>query len=842
MLQTNRLISTRRTHSSLMASHGSTSSSSSEDDEVLVVKSSRELSNKAKSVGSVSAGAKPQATEPKRLHASKLFEIVEVIKTNTRLKCIVDKCGLVMWHSHAKEHIKSKHPARLAEYEAGVRGSATAAGGKISFPKASEMPPDPNIGTAENLLKQIAFFLIHCRLALRIIEMPVFRNLVITAINFGYRNGGLRDFKFPSRKTFVENVVEGPEGIVVGSVDVAHKRLEDCCQTYGASLLFDGAKDACGRGVEVFMMQTGGAQALLMSGLPGEGESKDAAWMGRMVKGIIGGRLDFDTMTFLADAEVEDQEGGGDDNADDAEAGSASKGNKKQKKTMSSSPLKRLFELTPHVFAVGGDNASAPVRAARDLEEELGTLPFGCVAHAFSRTFQHVCEIEVLDTNVLKKANKVVDLFLSRHVPRELLRTKCDKSLYRLIPTRFISAVLVCERLLELRPVLENVVDSVPFDTFRKSTATERAAREQCTAVKEIVHDVQFWRWLEFFVKMSIGFVVAVRCMDGAKAGSVCLVYKIWSLLAGTVTAVFRDEPNRAMASEELLAEIGRKIDKAWKKFHFKVYAAGYVLNPHFRDELSNMLREDPLVGRALLRETEDCITSVYRRFDVRGCPRKEVLEKGGSEIEEIRARVNRELEHYSRMRDSFGADLFVDKQLKRSPADWWDFIAPPGTILRQAAMRITSLSPSTTPVERLHKVFKSQRTKARNRLGYARALGLNFVSAELCMSGSAHAGQSQADWGHLSHFRERFVALSADDRSFLDDMQAQAVASQQERQELEDEEQIATVEQLAEGAANLNLGGESEQEGAISAEPEEGAPLDAISTEVVPTHLFFSF
>jgi len=89
-----------------------------------------------------------------------------------------------------------------------------------------------------------------------------------------------------------------------------------------------------------------------------------------------------------------------------------------------------------------------------------------------------VCEIKEIKDNVIDKMNLVVDLFLARSHVREMLRTHNGKSVHRLIPTRFLSAVIVAERLLELRTSLALVADSAAYKTFTDSAKAD--VKTQC--------------------------------------------------------------------------------------------------------------------------------------------------------------------------------------------------------------------------------------------------------------------------------------------------------------------------------------------------------------------------
>jgi len=144
--------------------------------------------------------------------------------------------------------------------------------------------------------------------------------------------------------------------------------------------------------------------------------------------------------------------------------------------------------------------------------------------------------------------------------------------------------------------------------------------------------------------------------------------------------------------------------------------------------------------------ETIACCISVCRRFNDQGQPRANVIPEDDDLLVECREQLEEELQHYfNLLGDGFvNAEAFSEAKCKALPFSWWDRNCQtqhaeklredkisPYVLLKMCAMKITTLSPSTTPVERIHKVHKSQRTKLRNRLGYARALGLNFIATD---------------------------------------------------------------------------------------------------------------
>jgi hypothetical protein len=132
-------------------------------------------------------------------------------------------------------------------------------------------------------------------------------------------------------------------------------------------------------------------------------------------------------------------------------------------------------------------------------------------------------------------------------------------------------------------------------------------------------------------------------------------------------------------------------------------------------------------------RCSTDTLYQVCRRFDKTGAPRAVLLTTEEGKF--LRAQLKKELMLYLNNQAPFHDGLYAG--LDVAPADWWRQNAPnmdeDGNLMliRMAAVKIVSLAPESTENEKLHQIFKLTRTKTRNRLGYTRALGLNFINWE---------------------------------------------------------------------------------------------------------------
>lgn len=750
-------------------------------------------------------------------------------KNNIRFRCQTEGCEWEGAQSHLEQHVRSKHSSNLQKYL-----ESTGKGTKLSvLPFEKKQPPTKAElelqrkyeGTVGNLEKALARFLVLRRLPLEVANSPELNDLIRIALNLGetldtpQRNA----YTIPSRNTMINRIIEGRNGILADSIDEAYKFLKVITQDSSPSIIYDGAKDAAGRSVELFCLQAANKVVLLWTGLAGD-QSKSHEWTHRCLKGILEGDMDFELM----DVKSEEAPNLASTNTEENVAENDSAPRKKLK-TQLIPELSRLFDFTNLVVAVGGDNASVPLLAAKKLSATHGVLYFGCVAHAFSRCFEHVCNIPAIRDSVVKKISTVTDIFLSHYVPRELLRKfSSGKSVYRIVPTRFITVFLAAKRLLDMKSSVMEVVGEVAFRDFLKSNSVTASVRTQGYEVIAIVNDAEFWKCLEFLLKLSVGFVVAVRCFDGALQGSVCLVYQFWSTLSHTVAKVFKDEAKNfaSFATRELYEDIKKVILADWTKFLYPVYSAAYFLCPYFIEQVRYYQQHYPEWYKTLLKQTLDCCCTVFRRFSLDGSLRTHVLSPTDPLVIETQAKFKAELSDYVKMRGNFAIDSFSIESLK-APNEWWieeGFKSP----LRCIAAKIVSISPSTAPVERYHKLTKSIRTKSRNSIGYARALGLNFICAENLMKDCKDVAFS---WNELQNYKARFASLSRPEEEYLEELakeQSQEVTAVQER----NDDMILTLEEVVDEQLRQNAGGDDSKEVGIEGD-DAGSPPDEAETSI---------
>jgi len=147
------------------------------------------------------------------------------------------------------------------------------------------------------------------------------------------------------------------------------------------------------------------------------------------------------------------------------------------------------------------------------------------------------------------------------------------------------------------------------------------------------------------------------------------------------------------------------------------------------------------------------------------------------------------------------------------NPQRFWSLEAPP-SCLNQYAARIVALDPSSSDAERVHKIFKSNRTKQRNAMGYVRNQELSFGKNELTREAHLASGtQAGMSWKELIRFHDNFFAVSDIEEENLE--------------RLEKTWASAAAEEAAKEAAELSLSNVTVQAVSVGNVAVQGAGLE---------------
>lgn len=187
--------------------------------------------------------------------------------------------------------------------------------------------------------------------------------------------------------------------------------------------------------------------------------------------------------------------------------------------------------------------------------------------------------------------------------------------------------------------------------------------RDRAKEVTSILEDDLHWEMVDFLLDLGRGFVTGVRLFDGAKSGSVCVVYKMWSLLACSMSSAFEKSWGKGFVTNDLYQRVQDQINRDWAKFHYDIFAAGFFGNPQLRSEVLEMRLKENDEYAELRKQTIKVGATMLRRFafEVGVDLREEILAEDDERLVTLLAIFEDELDDYLLGEAKFG-DVTIDK------------------------------------------------------------------------------------------------------------------------------------------------------------------------------------
>jgi len=725
-------------------------------------------------------------------------------------------------HARAIALFPFRKSSKLARIEQ-LTARSTALGGGApgsssgSAPRQSslrEFARKPTDTTESDVLLELAAFMVRAHVAPNALQL--FGPVLNAAASFGARTQHIQ-VNLPSRKTFMEEVVEGTDGLLGKVVDDATRsdgEFMSKAKRLGAVMQFDSQRDINGRDlVPVVVSSPGGRH--LVSVLASAG-SKTAAWYTEQLTRIIKG-----------DYSVTDQE----TNTSTTGRALSSAGAASLLTTAANAPSK-------YIFMVCSDHAAAEQSALRQLEITLAVLPCGDPAHAIHNTAKYLCKPF---EQVIKDCHDAVVLFRMHSALKEKLRTELGSTegasnaftcLVLDVDTRFLSHFLMINSVLRAAKALKNIVNNTFYDDWidRHDEHTDAAA-----SAKELVNDSSAMKKLKFVHAMLTPLVKMCRFFDAARTGSLSFVYPMWNSLTESILLELAKPEYEDVLDSAVVYTIKETVLDCWDRFDFDVYAAAYLCNPYFLKQVSELNESSTpdatssssssgdIIGNSSddkvreycnLRDAfERVVTTMVRRFppelgaEARAVP----LLLEAPELKRQVAKCMREMDTW--LAEPEKAIIFDAEEFERAPSlpsKFWTRSAL--TSIRAYCARLVDACVGSTDIERVHAMQGMHRTKRRNRMGYVRSHALSYV--DMCLRTKREAPSKE--WGLGMMLLSKFMELTDEDEVFLNAMEERLSAVRAEEKEEEEEQQ----QQEAASEADA-LDAEAEPPAAASTQPQ---------------------
>ncbi|XP_047166554.1 uncharacterized protein LOC124835629 [Vigna umbellata] len=348
-----------------------------------------------------------------------------------------------------------------------------------------------------------------------------------------------------------------------------------------------------------------------------------------------------------------------------------------------------------NVVQVVTDNA-ANFKAAGELlmqkREKLYWTP--CAAHCIDLIFEDFEKNLKVHELTIKKGRKITTYIYGRSMLISLLKkfTK-GRDLIRPGVTRFATAYLTLACLHELKASLLTMFSSEEWKTSKFGTSQEGRK------VAHVVLDSRFWKNVSICLKAAAPLMVVLRLVDSDVKPAMGFIYEEMDCAKEKIRSNF----NNIKKSYE---EVWRIIDARWdNQLHRPLHAAAYFLNPHFHYE-PNFRSDDG-------GEVKEGLYFCMRRMIPDMAERR---------------KINLQIVEFHNARGLFGMEDAKECRKELNPGEWWDMFGDGTPELKRFAIRILSLTCSSSGCERNWSSFEMVHTKRRNRLHQKKMNDLVYV------------------------------------------------------------------------------------------------------------------
>eukprot|EP00267_Zea_mays_P043147 XP_020395211.1 uncharacterized protein LOC109940233 [Zea mays] len=349
-----------------------------------------------------------------------------------------------------------------------------------------------------------------------------------------------------------------------------------------------------------------------------------------------------------------------------------------------------------NVVQIVTDNASNNMGAKALLHLKRPNIFWtSCATHTINLMLQGIGN--------LPKFKKTIDLAKSftifvygHHRTLACLRSSTLKrEIIRPGVTRFATAYLTLQSMMEKKDCLKKmVVDSKWYDLPDVKSKKGKDA----TAT---VLNPRFWRGVSLCLKVFEPLVKVLRLVDGDVKPSMGYVY-------GELLKAKREIKEAFGNVENKYREVMAIVDKKMKdRLDSPLHVAAYMLNPYYSYNNPAIFSDSNVVEKFM-----QCVETFY----------------DGNDEKEYRA-VNEDLDKFQKRQGSFSKKMARScERFEFQPASWWRLYGGGAPDLQYMAIRILSLTSSSSGCERNWSTFEQHHTKRRNRLTTERLNSLVFI------------------------------------------------------------------------------------------------------------------
>ncbi|XP_061336622.1 uncharacterized protein LOC133283732 [Gastrolobium bilobum] len=364
-----------------------------------------------------------------------------------------------------------------------------------------------------------------------------------------------------------------------------------------------------------------------------------------------------------------------------------------------------------NVVQVVTDNAANyKVVGALLMEKRKKIYWTPCAAHCIDLMLEDLEKKIPLHKDTIYKGKKITTYIYSRTSLISILHSfTSGKDLIRPAMTRFATSYLTLKCLHDHKLPVKRMFMSDEWKNSKYAKSTDGKL------IENTVMDKHFWKRVEICLIGALPLIEVLRLVDSddAAMGS---IYEAMDRSKEKIEEDFKKKPS-------FYQPIWDVIDARWERqLHRPLHAAGYYLNP--KQHYYPTFKVDYEVKVGLY----DCIKRMVGDI---------VVER----------KIDEQLEEFKYRRGLFGSTFARDGVETKSPAAWWESYGDGVPELQKLAIRVLSLTCSSSGCERNWSAFEMVHTKKRNRLKQETMNNVVFVMANSTLGKKKHRESPRIDY-----------------------------------------------------------------------------------------------
>ncbi|KAK2433551.1 hypothetical protein QL285_018808 [Trifolium repens] len=321
-----------------------------------------------------------------------------------------------------------------------------------------------------------------------------------------------------------------------------------------------------------------------------------------------------------------------------------------------------------------------------------------CAAHCIDLIFEDFEKELIIHQITIKNARKFTTYIYSRTMLITMVRKFTNgRDLIRPAMTRFATAYLTLGCLNDLKSSLINMFNSDDWKSSRFATTVEGRK------IAKGALDHHFWKNILLCLKTAAPLVDVLRLVDSDAKPAMGFIYEAMDSCKKRIQSNFNN-------IQKYYEPVWKLIDKRWKgQLHRPLHAAAYYLNPQYH------------FGKDFKGDNIDVKNGLY------SCVSRLVSD------DVQRDKINMQLADFHFCQGPlFGSEYAKKARTTMHPAQWWDMFGDYTPELKRFAIRVLSLTCSSSGCERNWSAFEMVHTKKRNRLHQKRMNDLVYVMANM--------------------------------------------------------------------------------------------------------------